>query len=151
MDYAFDVAIKNRKLLESFIENHTLEELNKVPQGFNNNIIWNIVHTIVTQQLLIYNLSELPMLLSEEMITAYRKGTKAERDLSQAEVDTVKGLLFSTIEKTKEDYDNKIFQSYNQYRVSTKSTLSNVEEAIEFNNFHEGIHLGYILALRKSL
>ena len=91
------------------------------------------------------------MLLSEEMVEAYRKGTKTERDLSQDEVNLVKGLLFSTIEKTKADYDNKFFQSYNEYTVSTKSTLSNVEEAIDFNNFHEGIHLGYILALRKSL
>ena len=151
MDWAFDIAIKNRKLLESFIENHSLEELNKVPEGFNNNIIWNIAHTIVTQQLLVYKLSGTPMMVSEDMVDAYKKGTKVERDLSQAEVDTVKGLLFSPIEKTKEDYDNQIFQSYNEYTVSTKSTLSNVEEAIDFNNFHEGIHFGYILALRKSI
>jgi hypothetical protein len=151
MDWAFDIAIKNRKLLESFIENHSLEELNKVPEGFNNNIIWNIAHTIVTQQLLVYKLSGTPMIVSEDMVDAYKKGTKVERDLSQAEVDTVKGLLFSPIEKTKEDYDNQIFQSYNEYTVSTKSTLSNVEEAIDFNNFHEGIHFGYILALRKSI
>jgi hypothetical protein len=151
MDWAFDIAIKNRKLLESFIENHSLEELNKVPEGFNNNIIWNIAHTIVTQQLLVYKLSGTPMIVSEDMVDAYKKGTKVERDLSQAEVDTVKGLLFSPIEKTKEDYDNQIFQSYNEYTVSTKSILSNVEEAIDFNNFHEGIHFGYILALRKSI
>jgi hypothetical protein len=151
MDYAFDIALKNRKILKAFIENHSIEELNKVPEGFSNNLIWNIAHTIVTQQLLVYNLSGLPMLLPDDMIAAFRKGTKTENDLSQAEIDAVKGLLFSTIEKTKEDYNNKVFQSYNEYTVSTKSTLSNVEEAIEFNNFHEGIHLGYILALRKSL
>jgi len=151
MDWSFDIAIKNRKLLKSFIENHNLEELNKVPKGFNNNIIWNIAHTIVTQQLLVYKLSGLPMVVSEDMVETFKKGTKTERDLSQAEVDTVKGLLFSTIEKTKEDYANRIFQTYNQYTVTTKSTLRNVEEAIEFNNFHEGIHLGYILALRKAL
>ena len=151
MNWAFDIARKNRKLLESFIENHTLEELNKVPKGFSNNIIWNIAHTIVTQQLLVYKLSELPMVVSEEMVDAYRKGTKTESDLSQTEVDSIKGLLFSSIEKTKEDYDNKVFQTYNEYTVSTKSTLSNVKEAIEFNNFHEGIHFGYILALIKSL
>jgi len=151
MDWEFDVTLKNRTLLKSFIENHSLEELNKVPNGFSNNIIWNIAHTIVTQQLLVYKLSGLPMLMSDEMVATFKKGTKTERDLSQAEVDTIKGLLFSPIEKTKEDYDNKVFQTYNQYTVSTKSTLSNVEDAISFNNFHEGIHLGYILALRKSL
>lgn len=151
MDWAFDITIKNRAIFKTFLETYTLEELNKVPNGFNNNIIWNVAHTIVTQQLLVYNLSGLPMLLSDEMVAMYRKGTKPERDVSYAEVDLIKGLLFSTIEKTKEDYSNKIFETYNEYTVTTKSTLTNVDEAIDFNNFHEGIHLGYILALKKSL
>jgi len=129
----------------------SLLELNKVPDGFNNNIIWNIAHVIVTQQLLVYNLSGLPTIVSKEMIDSFRKGTRPLRDLNQAEVDAISNLLFSTIEKTKDDYDSKLFQTYNQYTVTTKNTISNVEEAIEFNNFHEGIHLGYILALRKSI
>ena len=151
MDWAFDIIIKTRKFLNSFIENLPLSELNKVPDGFNNNIIWNIAHVIVTQQLLVYNLSGLPTIVSKEMIDSYRKGTRPLRDLNQAEDDAISNLLFSTIEKTKDDYDSKLFQTYNQYTVTTKNTISNVEEAIEFNNFHEGIHLGYILALRKSI
>lgn len=151
MNWAFDITLKNRKLLESIMDNHTLEQLNKVPEGFNNNIIWNVAHTIVTQQLLVYKLSGLHSVLSDEMIETYRKGTKTERDVTQAEVDEIKGLLFSTVEKNKEDYNNKLFKNYNEYTVSTKSTLTNVEEAIDFNTFHEGIHLGYILALKRSL
>jgi predicted transcriptional regulator len=151
MDWAFDITIKTRKFLNSFIENLSLLELNKVPDGFNNNIIWNIAHVIVTQQLLVYNLSGLPTIASKEMIDSFRKGTRPLRDLNQAEVDAISNLLFSTIEKTKDDYDSKLFQTYNQCTVTTKNTISNVEEAIEFNNFHEGIHLGYILALRKSI
>ena len=151
MDWAFDITIKTRKFLNSFIENLSLLELNKVPDGFNNNNIWNIAHVIVTQQLLVYNLSGLPTIVSKEMIDSFRKGTRPLRDLNQAEDDAISNLLFSTIEKTKDDYDSKLFQTYNQYTVTTKNTISNVEEAIEFNNFHEGIHLGYILALRKSI
>ncbi len=151
MEWAFDITIKNRKLLKGFLENMSLVDLNTIPKGFNNNIIWNIAHVIVTQQLLVYKLSGLPTIVSNEMIDAYRKGTKPEKDLTEAEVATIKNLLFSTIEKSKEDYESKIFQTYNEYTVTTKNTLSNVEEAIEFNNFHEGIHLGYILALRKAL
>ena len=151
MDWAFDIAFKNRKLLDAFIDHHSLEELNRVPKGFNNNIIWNIAHTIVTQQLLVYKLSGLPMLVPQDFVDAFKKGTKTQRDLSQDEVDQIKALLFSPIETTKKDFDNKVFQSYTEYTVSTKSTLSNVEDAIDFNNFHEGIHLGYILALRKSI
>lgn len=151
MDWAFDITSKNRAIFKTFLETFSLEELNKVPKAFNNNIIWNIAHTIVTQQLLVYNLSGLPMLLTSEMVEKYRKGTKPEQDVTWAEVDLIKGLLFSTIEKTKEDYNNNVFETYNEYTVTTKSTLTNVDEAIDFNNFHEGIHLGYILALKRAL
>ena len=67
------------------------------------------------------------------------------------EINEIKGLLFSTIEQTKEDYENGVFDSFQPYTTSTNSTLKSFEEAMEFNNFHEGIHLGYILALKKSL
>ncbi|WP_104735239.1 DinB family protein [Hanstruepera ponticola] len=151
MDWAFDISIKNRKLLESFLENYSLEQLNKIPKGFSNNIIWNIAHTIVTQQLLVYRLSGLPCMISDDLIERFKKGTKPESDLSQAEVDAIHNLLFSTIEKTKEDYKNKSFQQFNEYTVTTKSRLTNVEEAIDFNCYHEGIHLGVILAIRKFI
>ena len=64
MDWAFDITIKTRIFLNSFIENLPLSELNKVPDGFNNNIIWNIAHVIVTQQLLLSSFSSLPTIFS---------------------------------------------------------------------------------------
>lgn len=151
MDWAFDITLKSRAVLKTFMETYTLEALNKIPIGFNNNVVWNIAHTIAVQQSLVYRLSGLPTLISQEMLTKYAKGTFPERDLTQAEVDEIKSLLFSTIERTKEDFENSVFQNYHEYTVTTKSTLTNVKDAIEFNNFHEGIHLGYILALKNSI
>lgn len=151
MDWAFEQGLKIRSIFKTIIEDFQLVDLNKIPKGFSNNIIWNIAHTVVTQQLLVYNLSGLPMMVSDEMVQMYRKGTKPEHDLTQTEVDEIKELLISTMEKTKEDYRNKVFKTYQDYTVSTKSTLTNVDEAIGYNHFHEGMHLGYILALKKSL
>ena len=65
----------SRNMVTKVIEGYTLEQLNKVPAGFNNNIIWNIGHIIVTQQLLVYKLSGLPMIVTDEMVEKYRKGT----------------------------------------------------------------------------
>jgi len=151
MEYAFEITLKNRKILNSFLKSFSLEELNKVPKGFNNNIIWNIAHVVVVQQLLVYKLSRLPMITNDELVEKYKKGTKAEKDVTQNEVNQIKDLLFSTIKKTKEDYGNGIFKNYHSFTTATNSTINNAEEAIAFNNFHEGLHLGYILALKKSL
>lgn len=151
MNWTFDICLKNRNILDGFLNQFSLDKLNKIPDGFSNNLIWNIAHVIVTQQLLVYGNSQLPMLVSDEMVAKYRKGTKAEHDVNQEEVNEIRSLLFSTLEKTQDDYFNGHFKNYIEYTVSTKSTLTNVEEALEFNNFHEGIHLGYILALKKSI
>lgn len=151
MDFTFDVTFKNRAIFKHFLETISLENLNKVPEGFNNNIFWNIAHTLVTQQLLVYKLSGIPMLLQEEFVDTYKKGTKTEKAATELDVEFVKGLLTSTIEKTQEDYNAGVFKTYTEYTVSTKSTLTNVEDALTFNNFHEGIHLGYILAQKKAL
>jgi len=151
MEWAFEQGLKNRVIFKSIIEDSSLETLNKIPQGFSNNVIWNIAHILVTQQLLTYGLSGLPMMSSDEMVKMFRKGTKPERYLTQNEVDEIKGLLISPIEKTKEDYYNNVFKTYQEYTVSTKSILTNIEDAIGYNHFHEGIHLGYILALKKSI
>ena len=144
MDFTFDVTLKNRAIFKQFLETFTLEQLNKVPSGYSNNIFWNIAHTVVTQQLLVYKFSGLPMVVSDALV-------ETERAVSQAEVDEIKDLLISTIEKTEEDYKNGVFKSYQEYTVSTKSTLRSAADAIVFNNFHEGIHLGYILALKKNI
>jgi hypothetical protein len=151
MDYEFDITLKNRHILSAFFEKCSLEGLNKIPDGFNNNIIWNLAHVIVTQQLLVYGLSGLPMMTNDKLVAKYRKGTKVEGDVAQNQVDEIKSLLFSTLKRTKEDYKKGAFKQYNAYTTSTNSTMTNVEEAIAFNNFHEGIHLGYILALKRAL
>ncbi|MDA0316932.1 MAG: DinB family protein [Bacteroidetes bacterium] len=151
MNWSFDITLKTRAILYKFLEQFSLEQLNTVPKGYRNSIYWNIMHVVVTQQLLVYGLSGLPMLIDSQLIEAFRKGTKTEEDASQKDVDLLKGLLTSTIEQTQRDYAAGIFTNYTTYTVSTKSTLTNVEEALEFNNFHEGIHLGYILAMKNTI
>ncbi|CAI8396278.1 MAG: Uncharacterised protein [Formosa sp. Hel3_A1_48] len=151
MDWSFDITLKTRAILYKFLEKFSLEQLNSVPKGYRNSIYWNIMHVVVTQQLLVYGLSNVPMLLDSEYIKAFRKGTKTEQDASQDDIEYLKSLLISTIEKTQSDYAAGIFTTFTSYTVSTKSTLTNVEEAIEFNNFHEGIHLGYILAMKNTI
>ena len=151
MNYTFDITLKTRTIFNQMLESLTLKQLNTKPKGFNNTIFWNIKHVVITQQLLTYGLSGLPFLVSEAEIEAFRKGTKSEGKATIEDVELLKSQLFSTLEKTKEDYQNGLFKEYTAYTVSTKSTLSNIEEALAFNNFHEGIHFGYILAMKKSL
>lgn len=151
MNQLFTVTETSRNMVLKFLENHTLEQLNKIPEGFTNNLIWNIGHIVVTQQLLVYKFSGLPMMVSDELVEKYRKGTKPEQDVSQAEVNEIRSLLFKTIEKTREDFDNDIFQNYTEYPTSTGFVLKSAYGAMTFNSFHEGIHIGMMMTIRKFL
>jgi uncharacterized damage-inducible protein DinB len=152
MAFTFDVLKNTRAFFKSFIEKNSLEDLNKIPKGFNNNIIWNIGHIVVTEQLLAYKLSGLPMMVSEDMIEKYRKGTKPEIDATQDEVNDIKALLFSTIKRTENDYENNAFKNFKAYTVSTTgNTLNTLDEALQFVLFHEGMHLGYVMALLRAI
>ena len=51
------------------------------------------------------------------------------------------------IEKTKEDYTAGKFITYNEYTTSTGFNLTSTKEAIEFNNYHEGLHLGFMMVI----
>ncbi len=152
MNFTFEVTRKTRIIFNSFLEEYTLEQLTKIPAGFSNSIFWNIKHVVVTQQLLVYGLSGLPMQLSEDEIGAYKKGSSPEgTKVTQNDVMLLKKQLFTTLEKTEEDFKQGLFKKYNPYTVSTNTTLSNVNEALEFNNFHEGVHLGILFGLRRFI
>lgn len=149
MQRTFEITRTSRKIVSQFLDNYSLEQLNKIPNGFKNNLIWNIAHIVVTQQLLVYKFSGLPMLVSDELAQKYMKGTKPELDATQADVDEIKTLLSDIINQTEEDYNNGIFKNYQEYPTSTGFVLRNVEDAMVFNNFHEGLHIGIMMSLRK--
>ncbi|WP_108868021.1 DinB family protein [Aquimarina aquimarini] len=145
------IARVNRKALEKMLDHYSIDQLNKIPEGFKNNLIWNIAHVIVTQQLLVYKLSGLPMMVSDQMVDLYKKGTKPERNVTVEEVAEIKELLFTTLDKTEKDLSDDVFKSYNEYTTSAGFVLTSAQNALTFNDYHEGLHLGYAMALRKLL
>jgi len=135
----------------NIVENLSIEQLNKIPPNFSNNVLWNFAHLVVTQQLLCYKLSGLPLKIPTDWVDKYRKGSKPEGSLTAAEIIPIKEKFVNLVDILQEDYENRIFQNYQSYPTSFGIELTNIEEAIQFNNVHEGLHLGYIMALRKSI
>jgi hypothetical protein len=99
--------------------------------------------------LLIYKLSGLPMLVSDELVDKYKKGSKPEQAATQAEVDQIKALLFDLVDQTQADYGSGVFTQFTEYPTSSGFVLKNVKDAMAYNNFHEGLHLGIIMSLKK--
>lgn len=152
MEKQFEILKASRVIILSILENLTLTQVNKIPTGFKNNIAWNVAHLLVIHQLLLYKLSGLSIAVSDEMVDNYQKGSAPKRDISLEEFETIKKQLINFVDTSKADYTAGAFNNYLGYQPSTaKVYLKTIEDAIHFNNFHEGLHLGYILALKKSV
>ncbi|MEX0313183.1 MAG: DinB family protein [Allomuricauda sp.] len=151
MEELFDITLKTRKTLQEHLLNTPKDDLFKTPKGFNNNIWWNIAHVVVTQQLLVYKLSGESMNIPDEIIEKYRKGTFPGSIPSDEEMDLVADWLFSLLQQTAEDFKKGTFKDFKPYMTSAKIELKSVEDAIVYNTYHEGIHLGAILALKRAL
>lgn len=149
MKETFEITETSRRLLQHLIEPLNLAQLNTVPEGFSNNIIWNVGHIIVVQQMLVYNLSNLPMQVSADLVSKYKKGTRPTEPATEEDVALLKELLFSTIVQTQMDFDNAVFQNFMEYKVMTGFVIKNAEDAIAFNYYHEALHTGVIMSLKK--
>lgn len=144
------LSITRNNLLEA-IEDLSHAQLNQVSEGFNNSIIWNTAHILVTQQLLCYTLSGMPCKVDQVIIDKYRKDTNADEQTTVEEITYLKKMLLATTDLLQEDYKNKYFGDYKTYTTSYNITLTSIEDAIAFNNVHEGLHLGYIMAQKHTL
>jgi len=149
MKTQFDILRKSRQLTLKAINGLTLEQIHTIPNGFKNNIAWNVAHLVVTQQLLQYKLSGLDCLVPDELIEAHRKGTFPTTSFTEEEFEEVTDLLAGLPDTLEEDFNEGIFENYNSYETSTGFVLDSIETAVNFNNYHEGLHLGIILAIKK--
>lgn len=147
----FKTSSFTRTTLLKLLNNLTPEQLCFIPKGFNNHILWNIGHILVTEQLLSYKLSDLEMHIDKEFVALYGKGSVPKKNISSKDVDAVISQLIPVIKKAKEDYKNGVFKTFYEYKTSIGITLNNIDDAIQFNSFHEGIHLGIILSIKKLL
>lgn len=151
MNAVFNHQRATRNNLLKVAQGLSLEQLNRLPENFNNNLIWQLGHVIVTQQLLVYGLSNQPLQLSDELLIRYRKGSKPEGDATEAEWREIKKQLAAQPEQAEKDFNKGLFQEFNTYETSYGITLHSIEDALRFVNLHEALHLGYAMAQRRSL
>lgn len=151
MNFEFDLLTQGRKNLLGLLRSFSDEQLNLVPPGFKNNLIWNLGHIIVSQQIICYKYSGITPVIPSHYLDLFKKGTAPDGSIQHEDIAILKELAIDTVVKLREDYQNGIFKEYEGFQSQYGVRLSTIEDAIVFNNTHEGIHLGYIMALINSM
>lgn len=151
MNYHFQAHRQVRRNLLTTLQELSHEDLLHIPDGFNNNIYWNIAHCVATQQLLCYYLSGNPFRIDKYWIDTYKKGTLPNLNVQKSEVEDLEFLLMETAKILLKDYDDEFFTDYTPYTTSFGLDLKNIQDAIIFNNMHESLHFGYIMAQKRAI
>lgn len=152
MHHSIENVLKIRIALLKLIEPLSVEELNRIPTGFNNNVIWNLAHLISAEQSICYIRSGVKPFIDESFIIKYKSGTRPEGLVTEETIKEIKEVFLQTIDQLGKDYDAGVFPvSYPSWTTGYGNEILHLEDAISFVMFHEGLHRGYIMAMKRSL
>lgn len=149
MKFPFEVYRQTRKNILFYLDDLDADQINEIPKGFSNNIIWNLGHIIVTQQLLFNVNAGIDINIPADWVEKYRKGTKPSGRASLDEFKQMKEVLVSLIDQAEVDYVSGLFSNYTPYKTSYGVQISTIEDVIRFIYAHDGFHWGIIVALKK--
>jgi len=151
MDKIIEVIKACRSKWLTMLDELTVNQLNIIPPGFNNNLVWQLGHVIVSQQILCYRLAGQKFVINEDLIDRYKNGSKPENDISEAEINLLKGYMLSTINQLEIDLANGLFANYTPYTISTYAgfTLTNINDALTFIVSHDALHYGCSMGLKR--
>ncbi len=153
MDNTFEIIRTTRKNFLKLIEGLTEEQLNKIPEGFNNNIIWNFGHIIVTQQILCYVRMGIKSNIDPFIEERFRKGSKPEQPVTKEEIALFKKELKHQVDQLEEDIQAGLFlrRTYEQLPTSYGITINTLDDALHYLATHDALHYGYALAQQRQV
>jgi len=151
--------VRNQTLQSRTVILKILESLrgyeDEIPPKWNNNALWHAGHLVITNRLLTYKLMGEKLGYSDDYRDWFKKGSdpskwsdaKVKPDYEEILPEIIKGTeeLFDDIQDVwDEPYPE-------EYTTSLGVVLTNPREALNFSMFHDGIHLGMLLALRRAM
>ena len=153
MEHVFKFIKQGRQAFINLINELSIDQLNEIPEGFNNNIIWNFGHIVVATQALSYVRTGVrPDASFIKYVGAYAKGTKPTYFVTQEEVEDLKNIAFASIEQIEADYKAGVFKNITPFATDTyKETMPIFEEVITLTSGHDNLHYGYAIAQKRII
>jgi len=152
MDRTVEMLIAYRKTSLKVLSGLSMVALNTIPPGFNNNLIWNFGHVVVSQQTLCYPNAGLKPMIDDAVIAKFRKGTKPGKFIDKTEFESLKKISDAALAQLDEDLEKNLFANISPFTISSYGIeVRNIADLLKLLLNHEGLHLGYCMALKRAL
>jgi len=146
----FEVAKVVRKKIAAIARELTPEQMNKIPEGFRNNIAWHIGHIVVSTEALCYVRSGVNPAKNIPHIADYQNGSVPKSVISAEEIRYFLNRLQASLTEIEADYQNGVFATVTPYATMTFGIeMKDIETVFEVSAYHDTLHFGHIQAMRK--
>lgn len=133
-----------RARLLALTTNLSVEQYNSIPDGFNNNIIWNMGHTLAVAENYLYSKNGLPRPAHVISLAEYERGTRPILPLSAYQIDQIRTLLAEPVNFSVEIGDQ-------QAKSNDAAVFMISEKSVNFVLFHDDYHYNSILAILSAM
>jgi len=141
----------SRGYLLQVIDGLTDEQMLEVPEGAVNNVLWNLGHIVNAHDRFTYGACEVESDVPESYTDLFTGGTSPSDWQSPPSIEEVMGHIKEATEKTYADYAAGKFDNYNAFELTPVLKIKNIDDALQFNCLHEGVHIGIILSLKRLI
>ncbi|WP_028549758.1 DinB family protein [Paenibacillus sp. UNC451MF] len=148
-EFTFSLIARTRDKLLKQAEQCPADQRNVVPDGFNNNILWQMGHVLTVTDGLVFGISGHPSECPASYRSFFGNGTKPA-DWSE------EPPAWETIMEQLKDQPNRI-QAVLSRKLSSGLTKENfmkaesIDELLQFHIMHESMHSGMVSGLLKAL
>lgn len=142
---------KTRQLFLAMIRDLSIEELNRIPEGFNNNIIWNLGHIAESTLGLCYIRSQVKPDMALPFAGRFGKGTRPQGLIGEQQVTEIKECIAASLDPIAAEIQSGVFNQVVPYSTDTYQVpMDNIENILNCCLAHENLHLG-IAKAQKTL
>lgn len=127
---------QSRDALHEMTDGLTVEQFNYIPEGYQNNIIWNMGHIITVSERILSKNSDFIAPVHNFDTELFGKNKKPEKPLSREDIDLVRNALLQTVSAFQE---SKGIEESKTMEISAGNQKITVG-VLQFVLFHENVH-----------
>jgi len=139
MSNFFELLEQQRSVLLKKSEHLTTDQYNLVPPGFNNNIIWNMGHTLIITDSLLYSNTPFEIPNHKFDTEGFKMGTKPERPINDYVISQIRQSMSDTVPLFKKLLNDAASASFHMSQGDRLDTLIS-KKTLRFILFHEDMH-----------
>ncbi|NQX61259.1 DinB family protein [Paenibacillus qinlingensis] len=125
--------------------------IDHIPEGFNNNIRWNLGHIIFVQEKFAFHFVGEPLQIPENFERLFAKGTRpSEWNEELPTLDELLVLLAEQPKRIQRLLRDRLDESVSKpFTTGSGLLLSTIGEFLNFTMYHEGMHFNTISILKR--